>query len=77
MPTIDFVGPYRVFFTSHDMGEPPHVHVKRDRSAAKLWLDPVALARNGGFSARELTEIQRIVEQRQAQYLERWHEFFG
>lgn len=77
MPTIENVGPYRVFFTSHDIGEPAHVHVKRDRNAAKVWLDPVALARNGGFSARELTEIQRIVERNQARYLERWHEFFS
>jgi len=32
-------------------GEPPHVHVERENSVAKIWLDPVRLERNIGFRA--------------------------
>ena len=47
MPTVGRVGPYRFFFYSDERGEPRHVHVQRDRSLAKFWLDPVALASSG------------------------------
>jgi Domain of unknown function (DUF4160) len=51
MPSIRLAGPYEVFFTSHDRGEPPHVHVDRENMAAKLWLQPVRVAYNLGFLA--------------------------
>ena len=54
MPTVLRQGPYRFYFFSHEPNEPPHVHVDRDEASAKFWLDLVALARNTGFSAKEL-----------------------
>jgi len=45
MPTVMHIGPYRFFFYAGDRDEPPHVHVERDRSNAKFWLDPVAIAK--------------------------------
>jgi hypothetical protein len=48
------VGPYRVYFHSHEPNEPLHVHVDRDDESAKFWLDPVALARDLGFGPVEL-----------------------
>ena len=77
MPTIARIGPYRVYFYSHDMQEPPHVHVDRDDETAKFWLTPVALAYNIGFRARELREIQRMVSERSAEFLEAWNDYFG
>ena len=72
------VGPYRFYFYSHDLiNEPPHVHVDRDELSAKFWLDPVALARNLGFSARELRRIERSVRTHQEALLERWYEEYG
>jgi len=38
-----------VYFYSHDLIEPPHVHVDRDDLTAKFWLNPVSLAYNLGF----------------------------
>ena len=35
-PTVLEAGPYRLFFFSSDRGEPPHVHVARERKAAKF-----------------------------------------
>ena len=76
MPTVLRVGPYRLFFYSGDREEPPHVHIDRDRSEAKFWLDPVRLARSRGFAAHELTELDAIVAENQAKLLEAWNEFF-
>lgn len=77
MPTIFRYGPYRFYFFSHEPNEPPHVHVDRDSSSAKFWLQPVALARSIGFSAKELGEIARIVRDQQARLQEAWNGYFG
>jgi len=77
MPTVLKSGPYRVYFVSHDMDEPPHVHVDRDDFSAKVWLAPVALARNLGFNPRELRTIQRLIAEHEQMLLESWHEYFG
>jgi hypothetical protein len=77
MPTILRSGPYRVYFYSHEPNEPPHVHVDRDDLSAKFWLDPIGLARDLGFSARELRKIQRILADHKEQLLEAWNERFG
>ena len=77
MPTVKRIGPYRFFFVSLDYGEPPHIHVQRERMVAKFWLDPVTLAKTGGFNAQELSKIAKLVQEYRNEFLERWHEFFG
>ncbi len=77
MPTILRDGPYRFYFHSHEPNEPPHVHVDRDDFSAKFWLSPVVLARNLGFKAHELRDIERIVAARQGTFLEAWHGHHG
>ena len=77
MPTVLRSGPYRVYFYSHEPGEPPHVHVDRDNLSAKFWLEPVSLARNLGFRPVELRQVQALVQAHQAQFLEAWHEYFN
>ncbi len=77
MPTVLRSGPYRFYWHSHELGEPPHVHVDRDEKSAKFWLNPVALARNFGFSARELSKIEEIVRENKASLVEAWNEYFG
>ena len=54
-------GPYRLYFYSHEPNEPALVHVDRGRQTAKLWLAPVSVARNFGFTPRELGTIVAIV----------------
>jgi len=51
--------------------------VDRDDSTAKFWLMPVALAYNIGFRAKELRDIQRIANERAAEFLEAWNDYFG
>ncbi len=77
MPTVLRPGPYRIYFYSHDGREPAHVHVDRERSSAKFWLEPVGLARNIGFTPVELRRIERLVTEHRLQLLEAWHGYFG
>ena len=77
MPTILRVGPYRLYFYSHEPNEPPHVHIDRDKSSVKFWLEPVSLANNLGFIAKELRKIQSVVQENQQTLLEAWYGYFG
>ena len=77
MPTVPRSGPYRFYFYSHEPNEPPHVHVERDDLSAKFWLDPVALARNFGFAARELNALESLVQANRDLLLEAWYGYFG
>ena len=76
-PTVLRSGPYRFFFFSNEAGEPPHVHVQRERMLAKFWLNPVRLARSTGFSPRELRGIQRVVAENETALQEAWNEYFA
>jgi hypothetical protein len=76
MPTVLRVGRFRFYFFSNERQEPPHIHVKAAGDQAKFWLEPIALAANYGFSARELNEIERIVIENQTELLEVWHDYF-
>ncbi|MDB9519853.1 DUF4160 domain-containing protein [Roseofilum reptotaenium CS-1145] len=76
MPTVLRFEAYRFYFYSHEPNEPPHIHVDRDNQSAKFWLSRVSLAKNIGFSAKELRKIQSIVESHQEQFLEAWYEYF-
>ena len=77
MPTVARIGPYRIYFYSHNMNEPPHVHVDRDDQSAKFWLAPLALAHNLGFNAKELRDIQRMLVEHEQELVEAWNDYFG
>ena len=77
MPTVLEAGPYSFIFFSSDRGEPPHIHVKRERRIAKFWLDPVVLAKNRGFPGHELNRIARLAAEQESVLLEAWHEYFA
>jgi hypothetical protein len=77
MPTVLRVGRYRFYFFSNEGREPPHIHVIAGEDEAKYWLDPVQIAGNYGFNGRELSEIERLVVQHRAEFLEAWNEHFS
>ena len=77
MPVLLRQGPYRFYIVSWDRNEPPHVHVRRDTSFAKFWLDPVELQESGSFRSAEIRILQRVIEEREAQLLEAWHGYFS
>ena len=49
------------------------MHVAGSGHEAKFWIDPVAVARSGGFRPVQLNEIGRIVEENRAFLLDVWH----
>lgn len=77
MPTVLREGPYRFFFYSHEPNEPPRVHVDRDDDSEKFWLRPIGLARNLGFRAHELRDIEKLIENRKSELLEEWYGYHG
>lgn len=78
MPRIkDIAGPYWFLFYSFDCNEPIHVHVRREKRNCKFWLQPIQLAANYGFTARELGVIRRLIETHYEVIIEAWHEHCG
>jgi len=77
MPTVLRLDGYRFHFYSHEPNEPPHVHVDKGGCSLKVWLDPVAMAKNIGFRPHEMSMIVNMVRQHQGSLLEAWHGYFG
>jgi len=77
LPTVLRSGPYRFFFYAGDRHEPQHVHVERDDSIAKFWLDPIRLQSSGGFSRIEIARIEALVIDHRTELMEAWNEYFG
>ena len=78
MPSIQNIpGAYRLFFYSFDCGEPEHIHVQRDKITCKFWLEPFCLAKNCGFSPKELSVIQKLIKNNLPKIVEAWHEHCG
>jgi hypothetical protein len=78
MPTVEGIpGPYRFYFYSLDCNEPHHVHARRERAVCKFWPRPVTLARNHGFSPRELNQIRAIIRRELDRIEEAWREHCG
>ncbi len=77
MPTVLRWNGYRFYFFSNEGFEPPHIHIDKAGCSAKFWLRPVAAARNIGYSAKEMAELTRKVEEERAAFLEAWNGFFS
>jgi len=76
MPTILRWRGYRFYFFSNEGHEPPHIHVDKGDNSAKFWLQHVGVARNMGFSRRELGIIEVKVRKERNGFLEAWHGYF-
>lgn len=72
MPTILRIRGFRIGFYFADLGEPIHVHVRRQGGEAKYWMDPIDLAESRGFRPHELTDIQRILAEHTDQIFAAW-----
>ena len=77
MPTILRIESWRFYFYSNEKGEPPHIHVQRDRLFAKFWLNPVRLAGSKRFPSHELRAIQKHIEKNRQYLQEAWNEHIG
>lgn len=77
MPTVMRIGPFRFYFYSHELNEPPHVHVDRGEATIKVWLESLEVAKSRGFRAHEIGDIVKLVDEHRTRLLEAWHEHFG
>jgi hypothetical protein len=78
MPTIKNIsGPYRFFFYSFDCNEQMDVHVQRESMICKFWMKPVELAKNHGFSPKELNTIREMILKNSQNIMEAWNEHCG
>jgi Domain of unknown function (DUF4160) len=80
MPKLLEWNGWKFFFYSREGMplEPPHVHVRKDRSEAKIWLTPlVRVAHDRRMDPRTLKMLLSEVEQHRDEFEERWHDFFS
>jgi len=78
MPSITGIsGPYRFYFYSFDCNEPKHIHIQRERMTCKFWLEPIVMAKNNGFTPRELNRIRKMILGNFTHILEAWNEHCG
>ena len=76
-PTVFRYRQYRFFFFSREELR-IHVHVVSPDGEAKFWLEPaIQLAVNKGLKSVELTELTRVIEERQHEIRTHWHKHFG
>ena len=75
-PTVFHYKQYRFFFFSRE--EPRrHIHVRSPDGEAKFWLEPeVELAKNHGFSQKELKELASIVKEASDEICKHWNKHF-
>ncbi len=76
MPTVLLWNGYRFYFFSNEGFEPPHIHVDKGGNSVKFWLEPVSIARNVGFSQREVRTIRGKVEDEREKFIEAWNGYF-
>ena len=55
-----------------------HVHVSHPDGEATFWLTPsIELAHNIGLSTTQLGQAERLVQSRQQEIINAWHDRFG
>lgn len=80
MPEVLRIYGIRFSFFSNEGNprEPMHVHAKRGRDEAKIWVYPnVRYADGRGFSSKDQATLVRIVEDNRELIERAWNEFFG
>ena len=76
-PTVFKVGSYRFYFFSRE--EPrKHIHITCPSGEAKFWIEPIiSLATHYGLSAKQLKELQSLVEEHFDEINAAWNKHFS
>ncbi len=53
------------------------MHVEREASQGKFWIDPVRLQESGGFRGAEHSRLAALVSERREALVEAWDDYFG
>ncbi|MFH1319919.1 MAG: DUF4160 domain-containing protein [Bacteroidota bacterium] len=77
MPTVLSIKGFRFFFFSSDRNEPPHVHVKKGKGDAKIWLLPEPKPEYYfDFKSQEEAQIMKIIKENHEFLISKWNEYF-
>ncbi len=76
MPTILHEQGFQFSFFAAEGSEPPHIHVRGSGGVGKWWIRPIKLASARGFTASELSKIERIIRDNQGYFMQRWNQSF-
>jgi hypothetical protein len=75
-PTVFRYKNYRFFFFSREE-ERVHIHVSCPEGGAKFWLEPiVSLIEHYGLSAKQLSELQKVVGEHKNEIIRAWKKHF-
>lgn len=76
-PTVFRYKGYRFFFFSREEAR-IHVHVYHPDGEAKFWIEPIiSLATSTGLSAKQLIEVQGVIEEHKDDIERLWQQHFG
>lgn len=76
-PTVFRHKGYRFFFFSREEAR-IHIHVYHPDGEAKFWIEPIiSLATSTGLSAKQLKEVQEVIEERTDEIERLWQQHFG
>jgi len=66
------------FYTFSNEEDRMHVHVSKDKKGAKIWLEPkIEIAKNSGFSEKELNSIIKIITTNETEFKEKYRKHIG
>ena len=75
-PTVFRHKSFRFYFFSREEAR-PHVHVTCPDGEAKFWIEPtVALADFVGLTKKQLSELQKLVEEHRDEIAKAWKKHF-
>ena len=76
-PTVFKYKNYRFLFFSREESR-IHVHVTSPEGEAKFWITPeISLAKSFGLSQKQITELEKVIEERKNDIKNAWEEHFG
>jgi hypothetical protein len=76
-PTVFRHKNYRFYFFSREESR-PHIHVTCPDGEAKFWIEPmISLADYVGLSKKQLSELQKLVEEHSDEITKAWKKHFG
>ncbi|CAG0964649.1 hypothetical protein ANAEL_00829 [Anaerolineales bacterium] len=74
MPTVYREKGYRFVIYTNDH-HPPHVHVQKAGSEARVAIDPIEVIENWGYNQREIKTILEIMAENQDTFIKAWNEY--
>lgn len=80
MPTVLFIGGWRLYFWANENNEPIHIHAEKGEMECKFWLDvenfEIRPALEYNLSPQARREIKRIIYNHFDYIISEWNNFF-